>query len=70
MTSTARYSKRPRSMSTASTPLRPSSSWGDVIPVDNPTVPTAEKADVHLMLKPGTDGALACAVMHVRNNFV
>jgi len=26
---------------------------------------TADKADVHLMLRPGTDGALACAVMHV-----
>ena len=26
---------------------------------------TAEKADQHLMLRPGTDGALACAVMHV-----
>jgi anaerobic selenocysteine-containing dehydrogenase len=26
---------------------------------------TAEKADIHLMLRPGTDGALACAVMHV-----
>lgn len=26
---------------------------------------TADKADIHLMLKPGTDGALACAVMHV-----
>lgn len=26
---------------------------------------TAEKADMHLMLKPGTDAALACAVMHV-----
>ena len=26
---------------------------------------TADKADLHLMLKPGTDGALACAVMHV-----
>jgi len=26
---------------------------------------TAEKADLHLMLRPGTDGALACAVMHV-----
>ena len=26
---------------------------------------TAEQADVHLMLRPGTDGALACAVMHV-----
>ena len=26
---------------------------------------TAEKADYHLMLRPGTDGALACAIMHV-----
>ncbi len=26
---------------------------------------TAEKAHVHLMPRPGTDGALACAVMHV-----
>jgi len=26
---------------------------------------TAEKADMHLMLRPGTDGALAAAVMHV-----
>jgi anaerobic selenocysteine-containing dehydrogenase len=26
---------------------------------------TAKQADIHLMLKPGTDGALACAVMHV-----
>ncbi|WP_413203465.1 molybdopterin oxidoreductase family protein [Rhodospirillum sp. A1_3_36] len=26
---------------------------------------TAEKADIHLMLRPGTDGALACAVQHV-----
>lgn len=26
---------------------------------------TADKADMHLMLRPGTDGALACAVMHV-----
>ncbi len=26
---------------------------------------TAEVADTHLMLRPGTDGALACAVMHV-----
>ncbi len=25
---------------------------------------TAKKADQHLMLRPGTDGALACAVMH------
>src|SRR5690606_5319503 len=26
---------------------------------------TAEQADMHLMLRPGTDGALACAVMNV-----
>ncbi|MDX6748250.1 molybdopterin-dependent oxidoreductase [Geminicoccaceae bacterium 1502E] len=26
---------------------------------------TAEQADLHLALRPGTDGALACAVMHV-----
>jgi anaerobic selenocysteine-containing dehydrogenase len=26
---------------------------------------TAEKADLHLALRPGTDGALACGVMHV-----
>ena len=26
---------------------------------------TAEKADMHLMVRPGTDAALACAVMHV-----
>ncbi|MEM7654246.1 MAG: molybdopterin oxidoreductase family protein, partial [Pseudomonadota bacterium] len=26
---------------------------------------TAQSADWHIMLKPGTDGALACAVMHV-----
>ena len=26
---------------------------------------TAQAADTHLMLRPGTDGALACAVMHV-----
>ncbi len=26
---------------------------------------TAKQADMHLMVKPGTDGALACAVMHV-----
>ncbi len=33
--------------------------------VDPYRTKTAEKADMHLMLKPGTDGALACAVMHV-----
>src|SRR4029453_7663569 len=26
---------------------------------------TAQQADIHLMLRPGTDAALACAVMHV-----
>jgi len=26
---------------------------------------TAEQADIHLAIRPGTDGALACAVMHV-----
>jgi len=26
---------------------------------------TADKSDLHLCLKPGTDGALACAVMHI-----
>jgi len=29
---------------------------------------TAKQADTHLMLRPGTDGALACAVMHVLIN--
>ncbi|MDR1709532.1 MAG: molybdopterin oxidoreductase family protein [Candidatus Accumulibacter sp.] len=33
--------------------------------VDPYRTPTAEKADMHLMPKPGTDGALACATMHV-----
>jgi anaerobic selenocysteine-containing dehydrogenase len=33
--------------------------------VDPYRTPTAEVADIHLMPKPGTDGALACAVMHV-----
>ncbi len=36
-----------------------------VVVVDPYRTATAEKADRHLMLKPGTDGALACAVMHV-----
>ncbi len=29
---------------------------------DNPTM---KQADLALLLRPGTDGALACAVMHV-----
>ena len=33
--------------------------------IDPYRTPTAERADIHLMLKPGTDGALAAAVMHV-----
>jgi anaerobic selenocysteine-containing dehydrogenase len=33
--------------------------------VDPYRTPTAQAADTHLMLRPGTDGALACAVMHV-----
>jgi anaerobic selenocysteine-containing dehydrogenase len=36
-----------------------------LVVVDPYRSPTAEKADLHLMLRPGTDGALACAVMHV-----
>jgi len=33
--------------------------------VDPYRTPSAQQADVHLCLSPGTDGALACAVMHV-----
>lgn len=33
--------------------------------IDPYRTPTAQQADVHLCLSPGTDGALACAVMHV-----
>lgn len=33
--------------------------------VDPYRTPSAAQADVHLCLRPGTDGALACAVMHV-----
>jgi anaerobic selenocysteine-containing dehydrogenase len=36
-----------------------------LIVIDPYRTPTAEAADVHLALNPGTDGALACAVMHV-----
>ncbi|MEI7431755.1 MAG: molybdopterin-dependent oxidoreductase, partial [Betaproteobacteria bacterium] len=36
-----------------------------LVVVDPYRTATAEKADLHLALKPGTDGALACAVMHV-----
>ncbi len=33
--------------------------------VDSYRTRTADKADLHLMPRPGTDGALACALMHV-----
>ncbi|ROR35125.1 molybdopterin-dependent oxidoreductase [Inmirania thermothiophila] len=36
-----------------------------LVVVDPVRTPTAEKADLHLAPRPGTDGALACAVMHV-----
>lgn len=36
-----------------------------LVVVDPYRTATAEKADLHLALRPGTDGALACAVMHV-----
>jgi anaerobic selenocysteine-containing dehydrogenase len=36
-----------------------------LIVVDPYRTGTAEQADVHLALRPGTDGALACAMMHV-----
>jgi len=36
-----------------------------LVVVDPYRTRTADKADMHLMLNPGTDGALACAVMHI-----
>ena len=36
-----------------------------LVVIDPYRTKTADKADLHLMLRPGTDGALACAVMHV-----
>jgi anaerobic selenocysteine-containing dehydrogenase len=36
-----------------------------LVVIDPYRSPTAEQADIHLALRPGTDGALACAVMHV-----
>ena len=36
-----------------------------LVVVDPYRTATAEQADIHLMPLPGTDGALACAVMHV-----
>ena len=37
----------------------------ELVVVDPYRTPTAEQADLHLMLKPGTDAALALGVMHV-----
>ena len=36
-----------------------------LVVIDPYRTATAAKADLHLALRPGTDGALACAVMHV-----
>lgn len=36
-----------------------------LVVIDPYRTPTAAKADLHLMLRPGTDGALATAVMHL-----
>jgi len=36
-----------------------------IVVIDPYRNPTARKADLHLALRPGTDGALACAVMHL-----
>lgn len=36
-----------------------------IVVVDPYRTGTAEQADIHLMLRPSTDAALACAVMHV-----
>ncbi len=36
-----------------------------VIVVDPYENPTAKTADIHIALRPGTDGALACALMHI-----
>ncbi len=36
-----------------------------LVVVDPYRTPTAAQADLHLMVKPGTDGALACAVINV-----
>ncbi len=36
-----------------------------IVAIDIYDTPTARQADLKLILRPGTDGALACAVMHV-----
>jgi anaerobic selenocysteine-containing dehydrogenase len=46
-------------------------SQAKLVVIDPYRTATAQKSDLHLMLKPGTDGALACAVMHClfRDNY-
>lgn len=46
-------------------------SHAKLVVIDPYRTATAQKSDLHLMLKPGTDGALACAVMHClfRDNY-
>lgn len=36
-----------------------------IVAIDIYNTPTMQQADVKLILRPGTDGALACAVMHI-----
>ncbi|WP_068312299.1 molybdopterin-containing oxidoreductase family protein [Polycladidibacter hongkongensis] len=36
-----------------------------IVVIDVYDTPTAQQADMKLILRPGTDGALACAVMHI-----
>lgn len=36
-----------------------------LVVIDPYRTPTAQQADTHLCLRPGSDGALACAIMHV-----
>lgn len=38
---------------------------GKLVVVDPYRTPTAARADLHIMVKPGTDGAVAAAMMHV-----
>src|SRR5258708_5439079 len=45
--------------------MRASKRGGKLVVVDPYRTGTAEQADIHLAVRPGTDGALAVAVMHV-----
>ncbi len=45
--------------------LRAKKRGAKLVVVDPYRTGTAEQADLHLAVRPGTDGALACAVMHV-----